>query len=109
FDILTTLYEEDIKQDNLEKAETQLSQTISLFEKGLGKALSATELEMIRSWYEQTMYPHEHIISKINEHIDSGRFSVKFIERTLNQTKLKKTPRDAAAESVIDQIFKAIK
>ena|SRR5690606_16793629 len=109
FEKLTNLLDSDIKEAKKAKYDTLISQTIERLEQILGRTLSALELEMVRAWYEENLYTHELIISKINEHQDSGRFSVKFLERTLTQTKLKAQPVDEAADRAIDEIFKAIK
>ncbi len=109
FEKITALYEADLKEAKETKHQSKISSTIEVLENALGKSLSSLELEIIRSWYENDLYLHETIISKIEEHQDSGRFSVKFLERVLNQTKLKSSPRDEKADQAIDQIFKAIK
>ena len=109
FQILTNLIENDVKERKKAKSETFISETISKLEQALGRMLSSLELETVRSWYDENIYAHEMIISKINEHQDSGRFSLKFLERSLNQVKLKSEPVDEAADRAIDQIFKAIK
>ncbi|WP_025725108.1 DnaD domain protein [Acholeplasma granularum] len=108
FKKITELYESDLEQIKQEKNESKISTTIEMLEQHLGKALSSMELEIIRSWYDESLYTHESIISKIEELGPSGRFSIKFLERNLNREKLKSNPIDEKADQVIDAIFKAI-
>lgn len=109
FEFITKLYEEDLKLIEQQKHQSKISNTIEMIENILGRVLSSLELEIIKSWYEENIHTHETIISKIEEHQTSGRFSVKFLERVLNQSKLKFAPADDKTDEAIDQIFKAIK
>jgi len=108
FQKITDLYQADLKQIELERVQTKIGETIERCEHLLGKSLSSSELEIIKSWYEQNLYTHESIISKIETIGHSGRFSIKFLERNLNQQKLNQHPSDEKAERTIDDIFKAI-
>lgn len=108
FEKITELYESDMEDIKRQRFETQISHTIELLEKYLGKALSSLELDIIRAWYDESLYPHEAIISKIDEVGPSGKFSLKFLERTLNREKYTTEPLDEKAERAIDEIFKAI-
>ena len=96
---------EDIKR---QRYETNISHTIELLEKYLGKALSSNEFDIVRSWYDASLYPHEAIVANIEEVGPSGKFSLKFLERTLNREKYTAEPFDEKAERAIDEIFKAI-
>lgn len=109
FELITKLYEEDLKQIEIQKHQSKVSMTIEMIENILGRVLSSAELEIVKSWYEENIHTHETIITKIEENQTSGRFSVKFLERILNQTKLQLAPSDEKTEEAIDQIFKAIK
>ncbi len=109
FKKITELYEADLREVRKVNHESQIGQTIKLIENALSKNLSASELEIIRSWYDKALYPHDQIISKIESLGQSGRFSIKFLERSLNQTLLKKAPTNELADKAIDEIFKAIK
>lgn len=108
FDKITELYESDIAEVKRERYESKIGQTIEILEKHLGKALSSHELDIIRAWYDDQLYPHEAILSKIEEIGPSGKFSLKFLERTLNREKFTAEPLDEQAERAIDEIFKAI-
>lgn len=108
FDKITELYESDMEDIKRERYETQISHAIELLEKHLGKALSSLELDIVRSWYDESLYMHDAIISKIEEIGPSGKFSLKFLERTLNREKYIAEPLDDEAERAIDEIFKAI-
>lgn len=108
FDRITELYESDMEDIKRERYETQISHTIELLEKHLGKALSSLELDIVRSWYDESLYTHDAIISKIEKIGPSGKFSLKFLERTLNREKYIAEPLDEQAERAIDEIFKAI-
>jgi|SRR5690554_434724 len=108
FDKITELYESDIAEVKRERYESKIGQTIEILEKHLGKALSSHELDIVRAWYDDQLYPHEAILSKIEEIGPSGKFSLKFLERTLNREKFTAEPLDEQAERAIDEIFKAI-
>lgn len=109
FKKVTELYESDLVEVKKEKYESHIGQTIQMLESALNKRLSANELEQIRSWYDKSLYTHEMIVSKIESLSQSGRFSIKFLERNLNQSELKKAPTNELADKAIDEIFKAIK
>ncbi len=110
FEIIRSLYEDDLKVTKKEANESQIAQTLKMLEQGFGKSLSAYELETVRRWYDENTYPHELIISKINEHETSGRFSLKYLERILMQSRFKlSNERDDKADQAIDKVFKAIK
>jgi DNA replication protein len=108
FDRITDLYETDIKTVKRERFETKIAQTIELLEKYLGKSLSSLELDSVRAWYDESLYLHDVIISKIEEVGPSGKFSMKFLERSLNREKYTAEPLDENAERALDEIFKAI-
>jgi DNA replication protein len=108
FDRITELYETDIKAVKRERFETKIAQTIEMLEKYLGKSLSSLELDSVRAWYDESLYPHDVIISKIEEVGPSGKFSMKFLERSLNREKYTAEPLDEKAERALDEIFKAI-
>ena len=108
FERITELYESDMEEVRRQRFETKIAHTIELLEKYLGKALSSLELDTVRAWYDEALYPHEAIISKIEETGLSGKFSLKFLERTLNREKYISEPLDESAERAIDEIFKAI-
>lgn len=109
FETITKLYESDIKETKQEKEFSKVSVTVENIENILARPLSANELEIIKSWYDDNLYEHEAIIGKIEEFRTSGRFSVKFLERTLNQAKLKSVVVDEKATQALDELFKAIK
>ncbi len=106
---LEQLYLNDQKNIEEAKYESTIAETIKLLEQGMGKVLSAYELESIRSWYEKGHYDHQQIINLIEQIAQSGRLSVKYIERLLNQQTVKQAPIDDKSDQVIDRIFKAIK
>lgn len=109
FEIITNLYLNDVKEENISKNESNLSETIKSLENALNKTLSANELQLIQSWYEDDLYSHDVIISIIKKHELSGRFSIRYLERLLNQTKLDKKPIDQKTAEMLDSIFKDIK
>lgn len=101
------LFLQDEKDKIIEAHETNIHQTISLCEQGLGRALLHYELETIRRWYEEQTFTHEEIIKAIES--ASDRLSIKFVERMLNQKVLTKIEIDADVEEALDEIFKSIK
>lgn len=110
FDQIKNLYEIDLSENKKVANESQIAQTIKMLEQSIGKSLSAYELETVRRWYDENTYPHELIMSKIEEHESSGRFSLKYLERILMQSKFKLNSQpDDKADQIIDKVFKAIK
>ncbi len=109
FDIINELYLNDIKEEEITKNKSNLSETISRLEQAINKVLSSNELQLITMWYEDNLYSHEQIIELIEKHELSGRLTVKYLERLLNQTKLKKKPVDSETSKMLDSIFKEIK
>ncbi len=109
FDIINELYLNDIKEEKITKNKSNLSETISRLEQAINKVLSSNELQLITMWYEDNLYSHEQIIELIEKHELSGRLTVKYLERLLNQTKLKKKPVDSETSKMLDSIFKEIK
>lgn len=103
--------EELIRQDNLDKIkqiyESSISETITLLEQGLGRALMPYELENVRRWYEEKKYHHIKIINAIESAKD--KVSIKYVERILSQIALEKIEIDDDVDTALDEIFKGIK
>jgi DNA replication protein len=99
------------KDDDIEKVklqeESSLSETIRLFEQGLGRALMSYELENIRRWYDDKTYTHEQIINAIRS--AESKVSVKYVERILTQAIPKPMEIDAEVENALDEIYKKIR
>jgi DNA replication protein len=104
---IETLYRQDeierIKNEEL----TYISQTIHLFEQGLGRSLLPYELENIRRWYEDKTYTHEAIIKAIESAKD--KVSIKYVERILNQIIPDQIEIDSDVEKALDEVFKNIR
>ncbi|MCF7931092.1 MAG: DnaD domain protein [Acholeplasmataceae bacterium] len=98
-------------QDELDKLkllhESSISETIKLFEQGLGRPLRSHELENIRRWYDDQNYEHQQIISAIEAAKD--RISIKYVERLLTQVIPETIEIDKDVENALDEIFKKIK
>lgn len=107
FKRIEELYENDKKESIKAKVQKDVTQTIALFEQGLGRVLKAYELEMIRSWYENEDYSHEAIIKAIDA--AGARISVKHVERLLTQQIMPKVELDDDTEQILDAIFKRMK
>ncbi len=101
------LYRLDEIERIKETAENDIVETIKLFEQGLGRGLLPYELENIRRWFEENQFSADTIIACIKDAGD--RVSVKFVERMLNQQKLKPIEIDSDLEEALDQIYKNIK
>lgn len=99
------------KKDELEKqrilVENEVSETIKLFEQGLGRLLMPYELDMIRRWYDESLYEHQAIMSAISSAQD--RMSVKYVEKILTQQIPQKIEIDQDVDQALDEIFKKIK
>ncbi|HEY8405358.1 MAG TPA: helix-turn-helix domain-containing protein [Acholeplasma sp.] len=109
FDKIKALYEEDIVESKKEESESKIGITIQKLEQNLGKTLSAYELDTVRRWYDENLYPHDMIIRKIDELGTSARFSLKFLERNLMKESFDQTKQPDQVDEVLDKIFKAIK
>ncbi|PKK99315.1 MAG: DNA replication protein [Tenericutes bacterium HGW-Tenericutes-2] len=99
------------RQDEIERIKneelTYISQTIHLFEQGLGRSLLPYELENIRRWYEDKTYAHEAIIKAIESAKD--KVSIKYVERILNQIIPEQVEIDSDVEKALDEVFKNIR
>lgn len=109
FDKIKALYEEDIVESKKEESESKIGITIQKLEQNLGKTLSAYELDTVRRWYDENLYPHDMIIRIIDELGTSARFSLKFLERNLMKESFDQTKQPDQVDEVLDKIFKAIK
>lgn len=113
FDLILTFekIQDLFKNDEIEKKrtliETDISETIKRFEQGLGRLLMPYELEMIRLWYDENMYPHQRVIDAIESAQD--RMSVKYVEKILTQQLPPKIEIDQDVDQALDEIFKKIK
>jgi len=104
---IENLYINDEKERIRQQESAQISKTIDLFEKGLGRPLMAFELETIRAWYEEGQYSHANIIKAI--YATENQISVKFVERFLNQSVHKPIEVDQDIEKALDAIYKNIR
>jgi len=99
------------RQDEIERIKneelTYISKTIQLFEQGLGRLLFPYELENIRRWYEDKIYPHDAIIKAIESAKD--KVSIKYVERILNQIIPDQIDIDSDVEKALDEVFKNIR
>jgi len=99
------------RQDEIERIKneelTYISQTIHLFEQGLGRSLLPYELENIRRWYEDKTYTHDAIIKAIESAKD--KVSIKYVERILNQIIPDQIEIDSDVEKALDEVFKNIR
>jgi len=107
FQKIEELYEQD-ESDKLKTLhENSISQTIKLFEQGLGRMLRSHELENIRRWYDEKNYTHDKIIEAIQTSKD--KISIKYVERLLTQVIPDQVEIDQDVENALDEIFKKIK
>ena len=107
FKKIEDLYEQDQKEARQEQVKNEVSETIELFEQGMGRMLKAYELEMIRNWYEKGEYTHEAILKAIDS--AGARISVKRVEQLLTQQIMPKVELDDDTEKILDAIFKKMK
>lgn len=107
FKRIEALYAADKKAAIIAKSEKDVTETIRLFEQGMGRILKAYELEMIRSWYENETYEHDAIIKAIDS--AGARVSVKHVEQLLTQQIMPKVEIDDDTEKILDAIFKKMK
>ncbi|CCV64773.1 predicted DnaD/phage-associated domain protein [Alteracholeplasma palmae J233] len=109
FDKIEDLYLEDENKKKMDQVENNISKAIDSLEAGIRKPLSAYELEIVRNWYEKQEYDHNRIMELIKESELSGRLSVRYIERLLNQKDLFNVEEDSDADKMLDRIYKGIK
>ncbi|MDO9630061.1 MAG: DnaD domain protein [Acholeplasmataceae bacterium] len=99
------------KADEIERIRNEelsyISQTIHLFEQGLGRSLLPYELENVRRWYEDKTYTHDDIIKAIKSAQD--KVSIKYVERILNQIIPDQIEIDSDVEKALDEVFKNIR
>lgn len=107
FKQIETLYEDDEKDLIRQKTKKDITETIRLFEQGMGRVLKGYELDMIRTWYEKEMYTHDAIMKAIDA--AGARVSVKHVERLLTQQIMPKVTIDEDTEKALDAIFKKLK
>jgi DNA replication protein len=107
FDKIESLFKEDEKNELKVVYETKISETIRLFEQGLGRNLYAYELENIRKWYDESLYQHQAILKAIEN--ANQRISIKHVEKLLNQGVVEKVVLDEEVEQVLDEIYQKIK
>ena len=107
FQQIEALYKQDEKEEMQQKVKKDITETIKLFEQGMGRLLKGYELDMIRTWYEEQMYSHDEIIKAIDS--AGARVSVKHVERLLTQQIMPKVEIDDDTEKALDAIFKKLK
>ncbi len=107
FSKIEKLFLNDQEEKTRALVETDLSETIRLFEQGLARPLMAHEFDSIRRWYDEQTYTHLQIKNAIESARD--RVSVKFVERLLTQHIPEKIEIDQDVEEALDKIFKKIK
>lgn len=107
FEKIEDIFKSDIKEKKLKLQETNIAETITSFEQGLGRLLRAYELENIRKWYHENIFDHDRIIEVIKQAND--RVSIKYVERILSTKLPKKVEIDVEVDKKLDEIFKKIK
>lgn len=107
FKRIEDLYEADKIEHIKIKVAKDITQTISLFEQGMGRVLKAYELEALREWYEKETYTHDAILKAIDA--AGARMSIKRVERLLTQQIMPKVELDDDTEKTLDAIFKKMK
>lgn len=107
FQKLETLFVHDEKEQQLALFQTQVSETLLLFEQGLGRLLRPHEIEEIRRWYDDGLYQHEKILKAIEQ--TEPRVSVKAVERILTQIIPETVEIDDEVESILDSFYKKIR
>lgn len=106
FDKIEEIYFEDEQKRKMDQVESNITKAIEQLEIAIGKPLSSYELELVRKWYEKQEYEHNKIMELIYQADVSGRASVRYIERLLNQADLADLEEDEHADRVLDRIFK---
>lgn len=107
FKKIETLFILDEKERLRQQETANISKTIERFEQGLGRPLMGFELDNIRSWYEEGLYPHQAIMDAI--HQSEQKLSVKFVERFLNKQEFKPIEIDQDVDKALDAIYKNIR
>lgn len=109
FNKIEQIYQLEFEENKFQQVKNFLSETIEAFEVAMGKPLSAYELEMIRNWYEKSLYEHSDVVKVIQETSLNQRTTVTYVERLLNAKQVTALPVDDQADQVLDDLFKSIK
>lgn len=106
FEKITSLFIEDEK-DKLKKLnENNVSDVVLQMEQSMGRMLRTTELEKIRSWFEDRRYNYESIVNAIT--LADKRTSVAYVERILSQEIPANIVIDDKTDKALEELFKKL-
>lgn len=97
--------EQDLLREQ-QKNETNVSHTIDKLEEKFARMLRPNELEKVRSWYEDSNYDHDRIISAID--FSDGARSLNNIEKILSANEFIGVEIDEKTDAILDSIFKKL-
>lgn len=103
--LIVSDYEEKKKQQSA----SHVGKMISLLEGGLGRVLSAYEMDLLRNWYLNRDLTHNQIESEINKALKQSRFSIKQIDQVLMARKVDDREVDADTAQTLKQLYQKIK
>lgn len=107
FKKIESLFIQDDLDETRAAQQSDIADTITLIEQGLGRGLLPYELENIRRWYDDKAFTHDQIINACKQ--ASERMSIKYVERILNQIIPEKILIDQDVDQALDELFKSMK
>jgi DNA replication protein len=107
FQRLQSLFQGDLEEQQKAIFDGQISQTLELFEQGLGRLLRPHEIEEVRRWYDDGVYSHERILKAIEQ--SEPRISVKAVERFLTAMIPETVEIDDEVENILDSFYRKIR
>lgn len=109
FNKIEVLIKKDLEDKVSKMAASHIAEIISKLENGLGRVLSAYEMDLIRHWYLNKNLSYEQIESEVDKAIASGKVSINNIDRILMAEPIDTTDVDPKTAKILDQIYKKIK
>lgn len=100
------LFNEDYKLKMLENNKSNIGETIELLESKLNRLLNATEIDRVRTWYDDHNFIHAEIIKAINS--VTRNINVLYVEKLLSMQIAPSKPLDEKTEALLDKIYKGL-
>lgn len=98
----------DYQSKKNDEAASHVSKVIEILENGLGRVLSAFEMDLIRNWYLNDELTHEKIEEEVVKAASKPKLSVKYIDRVLMTTRTDDLEVDPKTADILQQIYKKI-
>lgn len=106
FNKIENLFFDDEQQKIQQTTESNVMETVNVFEDVLQRMLRPQELERIRNWYEEELYQHDNVISTIN--LKGDKATIGNVEKLLSQDKIADVEIDEKTDRILDSIYKKL-